>query len=130
MVRLFNKRTTDAFKPMAMLLIIAVTVVGCAKSADQRIAIQPDVRLTAEAPRIAIGDDKLMRISTRINNANSHAVKVYISVEWADAMGQKIDSLIGSRAPLAVASYGSEDFSITAPRSDIVNFRIRIESRE
>ncbi|MDI9408522.1 MAG: hypothetical protein QM523_04690 [Candidatus Pacebacteria bacterium] len=125
-----SRRITDGLKRMALLLLLALTVAACAKSADKRIMIQPDVRLTAEAPRIAVGDDKLLRVSTRINNGNSYAVKAYITVEWSDGQGQKVDSLIGTRAPLAVPSYGSEDFSITAPRPDIIGFRIRIESRE
>ena len=119
------------FKRLMLPLLVVALVAGCAsRSADHRISIQPGVNLSSDVPRLAVGDDKLLRVSVRINNSGVSAVKAYLSVDWLDGRGQKVESLVGSRAPLAVAGKGYEDFSIVAPRTDIIDFRMRIESRE
>ena len=109
--------------------VLALLLVGCASS-DPRIHILPNSRVTAEAPRIDIGEDKLLRITVSLVNKSDKASKLFYSIDWYDARGQRYESSVGARAPIAVPAYGSEDIRAVAPNPIITDFKIRVETRE
>ncbi|MCX8501538.1 MAG: hypothetical protein ORO03_07580 [Alphaproteobacteria bacterium] len=129
--RFFRPRPHKTLSIVAVLVAL-VTLVGCAgtKSSDPRILIQPSLRVEALAPRLNFGDDNILRLTVPLQSRSSEAHKIFITVEWLDGLGQKVDTIVGSRQPFAVPAFGSNDFTINAPRPDIVTFRIRIEKRE
>ena len=128
----FSRPSPHKTLSIVAVLVALVTLVGCErpKSPDPRILIQPSLRVEAMAPRMNFGDDNILRLTVPLQSRSTEAQKIFITVEWLDGLGQKVDTIVGSRQPFSVPSFGVIDFTTNAPRPDIVTFRIRIEKRE
>jgi uncharacterized protein YcfL len=103
-------------------------VVGCMAQpvpTDPRVFLTPDAGVLAEPPVVVAAP--MLRVSVRLVNPTGADRPVLQTVDWTNAEGLPVRSLMSRPQRLTVPRYGDATISFIAPTPAATQFRIRVE---
>ena len=97
-----------------------------AVSLDPRVAITPDAAVFADAPIMGM-QSSLLSVSVRLSNPRGADVPVLQTMDWIDAAGVPIRSVMSAPRRMTVPRFGDATVQGIAPSPAARDFRLRVE---
>ena len=121
---------------MLFALALAMVLVGCVSApvppADSRVTIAPNLgnKLMVTDVRCANGGSHYLTFQANVVNNTGSELRVQWKVQWLDADGMEIESLVSSWGALAIQPYEIKALKGTAPRTDAVDMRFYVREMD
>lgn len=121
---------------MIILAAGATALVGCVSAPippmDTRVTVAPNLgsKLCVTDVRCAKGSSQYLTFQANVVNNTGSELRVQWKVQWLDADGIEIDSLVSSWNSFAIQPYDIKGLKGTAPRADAVDMRFYVREME
>lgn len=109
---------------------------GCVSSPvppqDRRVTISPNLgnRVYVTDVRCAKGASEYLTFQANVVNNTGYEMRVQWKVQWLDADGIEIDSLVSSWSSGAIQPYDIKGLKSTAPRADAADMRFYVREMD
>ncbi len=113
---------------------LAGLVAGCVSyhtpPMDRRVTVAPDMGAAVWVTdvRLAKGPSSHFTMQANVVNNTSGVVRMEYRVEWLDAAGMAIPSVVSTWQPMSAAPRAVVPLQATAPTPDAVDFRFYVQA--
>ena len=121
---------------MIILAVGATALAGCISSPippmDTRVTIAPNLgaKLYVTDVRCAKGTGDYLTFQANVVNNTRSELRVQWKVQWLDADGIEIDSLVSSWNSVAIQPFDMKGLKGTAPRTDAADMRFYVREMD
>jgi uncharacterized protein YcfL len=113
----------------ALGLVATLLVAGCAvpppPPGDPHVVIVPGAGVVADRPIVMVEND-LLRVAVRLSDANAGDARVIAQIDWLDAAGRRVDTVMSAPRRMVVPGMGDAWVRGVAPNADVGDFRLHV----
>ena len=97
---------------------------------DRRVTVAPELGTAVWVTdvRLSRGTSQHLTLQANVVNNTSGVVRMEYRVDWLDATGSAIPSVVSTWQPMSAAPREIVPLAGTAPRTDAVDFRIYVQA--
>ena len=117
-----------------LMAALAGLVAGCISyhtpPMDRRVTVSPDLGMDVWVTdvRLAKGPSSHFTLQANVANNTDGVVRMEYRVEWLDATGTAIPSVVSTWQPIAAAARAVIPLQATAPAPEAVDFRFYVQA--
>jgi uncharacterized protein YcfL len=124
------KINRKSFLAAALVGLVAGCISYHTPPMDRRVTVAPDLGAAVWVTdvRLAKGPSSHFTMQANVVNNTSGVVRMEYRVEWLDAAGMAIPSVVSTWQPMSAAPRAVVPLQATAPTPDAVDFRFYVQA--